>query len=70
MERRHPQPVEDYTTANLVLIFVNLLWVFIAIWSAWGLGPVAILGALLNHLITRLERAKAAEAARFRPPGH
>ena len=55
MENRHPKPVENYMTANLILIFVNLLWVFVAIWSYWGLGPVLILAALLNYLITRVE---------------
>lgn len=45
-------------TANMILIFVNLLWIFIAIWSAWGLGAVLILGAVLNHLITRVEVAR------------
>ncbi len=55
MDNHHPKPVEDYMTANMVLIFVNLLWVFVALWSAWGIGPVLIVAAVLNHLITRLE---------------
>ncbi|EPX85409.1 hypothetical protein Salmuc_02790 [Salipiger mucosus DSM 16094] len=55
MEPRSRMPAPDYTTANLVLIFVNMLWIFGVIWVQFGLGAVVILGALLNHLITRLE---------------
>ncbi|MFY0623399.1 MAG: histidinol phosphate aminotransferase [Pelagimonas sp.] len=62
MTTKHAQRVEDFTNANLILIFVNLIWVFVAIWSAWGLGPVVILAAGLNHLITRLEFAKRRRA--------
>ncbi|MBP0483385.1 histidinol phosphate aminotransferase [Sagittula salina] len=51
----HPQPVEDYMTANMILLFVNLLWILIAIWSAWGMLPILVIAAVLNHLITRLE---------------
>ncbi|MGP6087925.1 histidinol phosphate aminotransferase [Antarctobacter jejuensis] len=58
MSSHQPKPVEDYMTANMVLIFVNLLWVFVALWSYWGLGPVLIIAALLNHLITRLDEAR------------
>lgn len=45
-------------TANMILLFVNLLWIFIAIWSAWGLLPILVIGAVLNHLITRLEYSR------------
>lgn len=64
MQNKHPEPVEDYTTANLVLIFVNLLWIFGVVWSTWGIGAVLVLGAILNHLITRLRIARARRAAR------
>lgn len=55
MEQRHRQPAPDYTRAALVMLFVNLLWIFVALWAQFGLGAVAIAGAVLNHLITRLE---------------
>lgn len=55
MRNNHPQPVEDYMTANMILLFVNLLWIFVAIWSAWGLLPILVIGVALNHMITRLE---------------
>ena len=59
MNNKHPGRVEDYTTANLVLIFVNMLWIFGAIWSTWGLAPVILVALVLNHLITRLQIIKA-----------
>jgi hypothetical protein len=55
MENHHPKQVEDYMTANMILIFVNLLWILVAIWSAWGLVPVLIVVVVINHLITRLD---------------
>ncbi|WP_136440842.1 histidinol phosphate aminotransferase [Pacificoceanicola onchidii] len=67
MDHQRPPLVEDQTTAHLFLVLVNLLWVFAAIWSAWGLGPVLILAAVLNHLITRLECRKRRKAGRLRP---
>ncbi|PYG32302.1 hypothetical protein C8N36_10348 [Pelagimonas varians] len=42
-------------TANAILIFANLLWVFLAVRSAWGFGAVLVLAATLNHLITRYD---------------
>ncbi|WP_439123977.1 histidinol phosphate aminotransferase [Marivita sp.] len=54
MDQRHPKRVEDYTTANLILIFVNLLWIFGVIWASFGLWAVVLLGWVLNYGITRL----------------
>ncbi|MCK0149182.1 histidinol phosphate aminotransferase [Marivita sp. S6314] len=59
MDQRHPKRVEDYTTANLILIFVNLLWIFGVIWATLGLAAVILTGWGLNHLITRLEQYRA-----------
>jgi uncharacterized membrane protein len=58
MQSRQPRPVEDYTNANLILVFVNLLWIFVAMWSAWGLLPVLLLALGLNQGITWLERTR------------
>lgn len=58
MENHHPKPVEDYMTANMVLIFVNMMWIFVTIWSVWGIAPVLILAAVINHLITRLDASR------------
>ncbi|WP_323771222.1 histidinol phosphate aminotransferase [Antarctobacter sp.] len=65
MENHHPKPVENYMTANMILIFVNLMWVFVALWSYWGLGVVLILAALLNRLITRIDMARRRRDAKF-----
>ncbi|MGR3496597.1 DUF6498-containing protein [Citreimonas sp.] len=53
MNDGHPKRVEDYTNANLVLILMNLLWIFGVIWTHWGLFPVLVLAVALNHVITR-----------------
>ncbi len=55
MHDSDPQNPVSYRTANLILVFANLLWVLLVIWSTWGIGAVMIIGALLNHLITRYE---------------
>ncbi len=67
MHNQHPTPVEDYMTANMILVFVNLLWIFVAIWSAWGLLPVVILSFALNHLVTRLDEYRQAREHRASP---
>ena len=51
--------VEDYTRACLVLIFLNLLCVFGAIWATLGFFPVLLLALVLNHAITRLGPIRA-----------
>jgi len=68
MNNRHPKPVEDYMTANMVLVFVNLLWIFVAIWSAWGFLSVVIVALVLNHLITRLDEFRRARDGHMRRP--
>lgn len=50
-----PQVNGSNSVANLILIFANMIWIFLVIWSTWGIGAVMILGAALNHLITRYE---------------
>ncbi|EBA05855.1 hypothetical protein [Sagittula stellata] len=67
MQNHHPQPVEDYMTANMILLFVNLLWIFTAIWYVWGLAPLILIAALLNHLITRLDHARRRRDAGVEP---
>ncbi|MGH1416748.1 MAG: histidinol phosphate aminotransferase [Pelagimonas sp.] len=64
MHDSDPQTPVSYRTANLILVFVNLFWVFLVVWSTWGISAVLILGAVLNHLITRYEiglRRRAAD---------
>lgn len=64
MDKRHPQRVEDYTTANLILIFVNMLWIFGVIWANFGIVPIILLGWAMNQMITKLEHMKLAREYR------
>jgi hypothetical protein len=45
----------DKALANLILIYLNLLWIFGVLWSSWGLAPVLILAMVINHFINRTE---------------
>jgi hypothetical protein len=45
----------DYTTAALIMLGVNLMWIFLVIWAYAGFLPVLILAVFLNRAITRLE---------------
>lgn len=65
MDHRYPKRVEDYTTASLVLLFVNLLWIFCVIWAWLGFAAVILTGWVLNHLITRLEAYRASREIRW-----
>lgn len=65
IDQRHPKRVEDYTTANLILIFVNLFWIFGVIWAHFGLAAVILTGWVLNHGITRLAVYKASRAIQW-----
>ena len=58
MERQHPKRVEGYTNANLILIFVNLLWIFGVIWANFGIVAVILTGWALNLGITKLKQVK------------
>ncbi|WP_306152825.1 hypothetical protein [Roseovarius sp. MMSF_3281] len=44
----------DYTNAALVMGLVNLLWVFIVLWAAFGLPAVLAAGFGLDRLIVWL----------------
>lgn len=65
MQTNPPKRVEDYTTAALVLLLINLLWIFGAIWAIWGFAPVILLGLVLNHMITRLQVVRARRDLRY-----
>lgn len=58
MNQRKVGTAPDYTTAALIMMGVNLTWIFFAIWAAWGLVPVLLLGLVLNHAITRFEECR------------
>lgn len=63
MQEHPPQQVGPDLTANMILVFANVLWIFLAVWSTWGIGAVMVLGAVLNHLITRYETGLRRQAA-------
>ena len=54
MDHRHPKRVEDYTTANLVLIFINLLWIFGVIWAQFGLMAVILSHLTSDHCLKKI----------------
>jgi len=43
------------TNANLVLIFVNLLWILGVIWAKLGFVALLIVALILRHAINRME---------------
>ena len=48
----------NYTTACVVMFGVNLGWVLVAIWAAWGLLAAVALGWGVNRLIGRIGAAR------------
>jgi hypothetical protein len=54
MSDRKTGPAPNYTNAALVMLGVNLTWIFVATWAVFGLLPVLILAAAINHLIGQI----------------
>ncbi|WP_166434053.1 hypothetical protein [Roseovarius spongiae] len=46
----------DYTNAALAMGLINLLWIFFALWAAFGLPVVLAAGYGLDLLIRRVGR--------------
>lgn len=63
-ERRHLEPVEDFTTpflwSFLVVIFMGLF----AIWTIWGIIAAALTGWVVDRCITVGERSAIARRKR------
>ncbi|MEM1429033.1 MAG: hypothetical protein AAGG09_06215 [Pseudomonadota bacterium] len=53
--RPAPRRAPDYTNAALIMGFMNLIWIFVLLWAAFGFWTVLAAGIGLNTLITRLE---------------
>lgn len=54
--RDHSRPAApNYTNACIVMFGVNITWILLAVWALWGLVVVMVLGAAINHVMTRLE---------------
>lgn len=54
MKRGILSSAPDYTTAALVMGFVNLLWIFMVIWAIFGFPAVLLTGLALDALIRRI----------------
>ena len=63
----HDRPAApNYTSACIVMFGVNLTWILVAIWAIWGLIVVMLLGAIINHMMTRIKAYTDARAAHDR----
>lgn len=59
MRDTHDRPAApDYTLACVVMFGVNLIWVLMAIWAAWGLIAAAATGWAVNRLIDWIAAAR------------
>ena len=54
MSERRTGTAPNYTNPALVMMAINLIWIFFALWAVYGLVPVLLAGAILNHAITVL----------------
>lgn len=63
---RHPpiSAAPNYTNPALVMLGVNFLWLFFAIWSLFGMIPLLLLALSIHHAIARFGAAKRAGSAR------
>ncbi len=59
MQRGNMPSAPNYTNAALVMGLVNLLWIFMALWAAFGFHVVLLVGFLLDRMIIRLGRSDA-----------
>ncbi len=58
MRRGQMDAAPNYTNAALVMGLVNLLWIFTALWVAFGLPAILVLGYALDKLISRMGRTR------------
>lgn len=45
----------DLLENTLRFAVINMPWIFFTLWLLYGMVPVLLLAALINHMITRLE---------------
>ena len=45
----------DLLETTLRFGVINMPWIFFTLWLLYGMVPVLLLAALINHIITRLE---------------
>ena len=63
MRSDEPIKAPDFTNACVVMFGVNITWIFTVIWAIWGLIIVMIVGAFINHMMTRLHARAMRRAA-------
>ena len=56
----------DFRRTCIVMFGVNITWIFTVIWAIWGLIVVMLLGAIINHMMTRVKAYTDARAAHDR----
>lgn len=61
MRERNIKAAPNYTVPALIMAGVNLMWIFVVIWAAFGLGSALVLAAALNHAISRLASHRGAQ---------
>ena len=58
MRRGQLQSAPNYTNPALVMGLVHLVWIFFALWIAFGLPLVLAIGYGLHHLINWMARRR------------
>ena len=58
MRDKDRRAAPNYTTAALVMGFVNLLWSLMLLWVSLGLPAVLVTAVFLDYLITRIGRRR------------
>lgn len=56
MRRGNLSSAPDFTNAALIMGLINLLWIFVVLWAAFGLWIVLLAGFALDKLISRIPR--------------
>ncbi len=44
----------NYFNPSMMMMLINLLWIFGVLWAVFGFGTVLIIAVLLNHAIDRI----------------
>lgn len=58
MRRGQLDAAPNYTNAALIMGLVNLLWIFMALWAAFGLPTIMLIGYILDKLISWMARRR------------
>ncbi len=50
----------DYTNAALIMLGVNMVWIFTLLWALYGFVLVLVLALAINHLVERFAQTRGA----------